>query len=90
MKNDEGWLTTTEACARYLIEASTFLDWQRYRGFPLDAKRRRSPGSPVEWHVPSIDEWLRDRPRSPRQRPSRWWSVVNVQGYPDKRRKGAR
>lgn len=74
-------MTTTECAARYRIEATTFIDWQAKRDFPLEAKRRISPGAPVEWNVDMIDDWLRSRPVQSRQRPARWWSVVGIAGY---------
>ena len=78
------WITTTQAAPRYGIEATTIQQWPPMKGFPNHAKRRRSPGSPVEWHVPSVDDWLRSRVRHRQQRPARWWSVVGINGYPDR------
>lgn len=90
-KNDDPseWLTLTQVCGRYFVSASTLEDWYRQRGFPAEAKRSR-PGWGSIWHVPTVDDWLRSRPRHARQRPSRWWPVVGVEGYPDKKGRGTK
>jgi hypothetical protein len=86
-KGEPMWLSSTQAAYRYRVEATTFLRWQQLRDFPLQARRQLKAGSVAEWNVTLIDAWLRARPQHSRQRPARWWSVVGVEGYPDKRRR---
>ncbi len=74
------WVRTTDLAARYSVEAATVSSWRYHRTFPEAAVKRASAGSPVMWHQPSVDAWLRTR-RHRRSRPARWWSVVGNPGY---------
>ena len=85
--NEDDWLTTTPIAERYGVEAATVRTWAKFKGFPDHARRNYSPGTPVAWHVPGIDAWLRSRVLPRKQRPARWWAVVDVESYSDRKTK---
>lgn len=83
-------MTTTELAGRYGVSALTLLAWRNMRTFPIEAVFKLNPGSPAMWNPDAVDAWLRSRPRHRQQRPARWWGVVGIDGYPNRKQRVAR
>ena len=83
-RNQDAWLDTMTAAARYRISIDMLRTWKRWRTFPLSAVVRE--GSQCFWNVEEIDAWLKARPIHKNGRPPRWASLV---GNPAARELGA-
>lgn len=77
---NEGWLLTMEAAARYRVSTDMLRTWRKWREFPEEAVRRE--GNICVWHIDTIDIWLRGRRVHKVGRPPRWTDVV---GHPEAR-----
>jgi hypothetical protein len=78
-----------ELCALYGLSPITILSWRYMKGFPSEAISKTSPGTPAMFDRRAIDNWLRNRPVHRRQRPARWWSVVDHPGFTSRRSTGS-
>ena len=67
-------LDSMEMATRYNVSYGTFVQWQRFQGFPTDAKYKS--GHHTFWDAELVDRWLDARPQHERQRPTRWRHLV--------------
>lgn len=73
-RDEDVWLDTMKAAARYGVSIDMLRTWKRWRTFPLTAVVRE--GNQCSWNVDEVDAWLRARPIHRNGRPPRWATLV--------------